>query len=554
MMKKGYLILALLCCSTLLLKGQTLISGTFIRSYDFTQIDSLYNANGIPPSILEIDYEVDVYKIVYHAIDAHGDSTIASGAIAIPKNYTCAMPMSSYQHGTVYHNDNVPSRLEEGSVVIGVLFGTSGYIVAMPDYLGLGDGPGMHPYIHSQSAANAVVNMLRASYELCDQLNRAYSGELFLFGYSEGGHATMAAHKEIQEFHSGEFTVTASAPMSGPYDVSGVQQQVITANNTYPAPEYMPYVIFGLQEAYGNLYDSVHHVFLSPYDTILPPLYDGTHTGSEIFAVMPSVPNQVLLPSVLDSFNQNPNHPLRVALRGQDLYDWVPTSPMRMIYCEGDAHVSYMNAIVTLDTMLALGATDVEAVSAGAALSHGDCALYAMLSGKGFFDGFRMLDNGMNLTSSLTNETTNGAADGTINITLSGLTAPYTFVWSTGAITEDISGLAAGTYFVLIEDALGCSKTYLFTIGVLTGLSDDQLAYDLEVYPNPATSIVNFELPDGVHMQRVSLFDVNGRMVQTIPNIQSNKVTISTENLGAGMYFYTIDVAGGQVHGKVVFK
>lgn len=65
----------------------------------------------------------------------------------------------------------------------------------------------------------------------------------------------------------------------------------------------------------------------------------------------------------------------------------------------------------------------------------------------------------LSLATVVTNVVACPGATGAIDLTISDGTSPYTQSWSTGAITEDINGLVAGTYSVTVTDANGCQET-----------------------------------------------------------------------------------------------
>lgn len=70
----------------------------------------------------------------------------------------------------------------------------------------------------------------------------------------------------------------------------------------------------------------------------------------------------------------------------------------------------------------------------------------------------------LNVQPTITNTKCNGSADGSIDIAVTGGTAPYTYLWSTAASTQNISNLTAGVYIVTVSDAATCSITAVYTI------------------------------------------------------------------------------------------
>jgi hypothetical protein len=243
----------------------------------------------------------------------------------------------------------------------------------MPDYVGLGtDDLHLHPYVHAASEADAGVFMLDALFDESGMsVGQHDASQIFLSGYSQGGHAAAAIHRKLQAERP-QYTVVAAAPGSGPYDISGTQFPWTFADASYSNPAYLAYVALGWQSVYGNLYGDLNEYFLEPYASELPGLFDGMTSGAEINAALPVLTEDFAQPNLLNTLLE-PGNPFLEAAQDNDVHDWAPQAPTRLYYCTEDEQVYYDNALVAEAAMQAAGAPDVTAINLGA-YDHGGCA------------------------------------------------------------------------------------------------------------------------------------------------------------------------------------
>jgi len=275
-------------------------------------------------------------------------------------------------------------------------YGGKGFITLAPDYLGLGDSRGFHPYVHAATEASASLDMLNASLEWLDVNDPDWDPYfIFLAGYSQGGHASMALHKEIDDFWSFVYPVTAATHMSGPYSMSGVMRDRILGDEPYGSPAYLAYIVLGYNQVY-DLYTDIREVFKEPYASTIDSFYNGiinlnilnSKLISQLAAGGNTIIKRMLQDTLLASILANPDHKFNVALRDNDVYEWAPSAPTRLYYCGADEQVPPENSTLTESVMQGLGAPDVQALDLIPSFGHGACVLPAVVNSIAFFLSF----------------------------------------------------------------------------------------------------------------------------------------------------------------------
>jgi uncharacterized repeat protein (TIGR01451 family) len=85
----------------------------------------------------------------------------------------------------------------------------------------------------------------------------------------------------------------------------------------------------------------------------------------------------------------------------------------------------------------------------------------------------------INVTGAIINVSCFGANNGSIDVTATGSNMPYVYLWNNGATTQDLTGLAAGTYFLTVYDANLCQESRSFTVSAPTALNLTGIVTDI---------------------------------------------------------------------------
>ncbi|MGW1776814.1 alpha/beta hydrolase [Streptomyces sp. NPDC002104] len=335
-----------------------------------------------------VRYGVAAYRLTYATVDPRGRPTTATGLFVLPRGGPYRLDLVSDTHGTVATRDDAPSGGGGDNRLTPYLHASAGRAVAAPDYLGLGGGPGAHPYMDTRSSVTASVDMLEAARTAADRLGRPVTRDVYATGFSQGAQVAMALGRELSRPGS-DVRLRALAPIAGPYDLEGSELPGVTDGRVAPrtAVFYLTYFLTA-QNRLHPLYADPAEVFRAPYAQAVESLFDGSHRFEDIAAALPASPEELLTPDWYENVRA-PRGALRTALKANDgSCDWKPAAPVRLYAGSADTDVPIGNTTACA-AGLARHGVRAKVVDQGADADHFTSAIRSAPQAVRWFDSLR---------------------------------------------------------------------------------------------------------------------------------------------------------------------
>jgi len=363
-------------------RGSLIDDPTEISIQSIDQLDQATADSGLQVLSGPAKCDVRVMQINYYTPGVQpGEMTNASAALLIPSgtDSSCQgpLPLIAFARGTKFDQGytNATDLTDPSAMLSMAFFASQGYAVVATDYLGyaLSNYP-YHPYMHADSEASAVIDSIRAARNAATSLDLTLDGKIMVSGFSQGGHASMAAQRAIENDNADEFNLVAAAHLAGSYDMSGTLIDGVT-NPILGVQYFMPYEITAMQKVYGNLYDNANEAFNAPYDSYIEELFPVVNYPDDL-AVLPSVAtapadamDEMFNSVYLTDLATNPDNATILAAEKQDLLGWNPEAPTKLCGGSSDPVVNFsINTQAAYDDFRSRGGDNVSLVDVDATI------------------------------------------------------------------------------------------------------------------------------------------------------------------------------------------
>lgn len=300
---------------------------------------------------IPVAHAVDLYRMNYTAQTGKGAMRL-SGLLALPRDGK-ARRLVSFQHGTATTRSAVPSQPDGTGIAAAIAFAGNGYALIAPDYPGMGEAEGRHPYYVAEAIGPSIVAMIEAA----QRLDSVPEAPVFLAGFSEGAWACLVALRLIE---SGGGQALGSAQVAGPYDLRHLS---VPSTLRDPGPSgsvYLAYAAWGQAAYFGKPLDTA---LSGKYPALVERLFEGA-PPDEIMASLPKQPREMFVSSFLDAMEGQGSHWLADSFAANSLVDAIPRAPVRLYYGAKDVDVPPQESIAAAARMTERGA-DAQAINVG---------------------------------------------------------------------------------------------------------------------------------------------------------------------------------------------
>jgi pimeloyl-ACP methyl ester carboxylesterase len=289
------------------------------------------------PGAISARQGVELFRVTYWTV-FKGKPTKASGLFAAPQGAAPAKGVMMYLHGTNNTRAMSPSQPDraDGDTEAAV-FGGNGYYVVLPDYIGLGVSHEPHPYVITKPLVDDSIDMLKAVRQIAKDRELSWSPSLFMMGFSQGGQVVAGVHRELERRPLRDYHLKGSVAVAGPYELRKTSLPKAVENECLKCVGYLAWGAYTYASYYGH---PLRDALKPAYVHVVPKLFDGSMTVSEIGAALPAMPEVMFQPKFLNAMRANGDNWFTIGMDRNETYRWVPVAPIRLYTGEQDVDVT----------------------------------------------------------------------------------------------------------------------------------------------------------------------------------------------------------------------